>query len=91
MVPLHVRPAAYAARHVLNKHSEDPLSPAAIQSFFRSYYWAPRSGARRAGCAPGVLDKLVGAHGGHNYPYAAIAEGSPDRVPASPAHRADTT
>jgi CRISPR-associated endonuclease/helicase Cas3 len=73
MVPLFFRPAANAARRVLKNHAGDPLSPLAIQTYFKSFY-GQRDRARGGLDAPGVLDALVGAHAGHNYPYARLAE-----------------
>jgi CRISPR-associated endonuclease/helicase Cas3 len=73
MIPMFFRPAANAARRILRRHADDPLSPSAILSYFESFY-GQRDRARGGLDAPGVLDALVGAHHGHNYPYAKLAE-----------------
>ena len=73
MIPRHVRAAANATRHTLQHHGDDPLSPRAINTFSRSYYWR-RDLATGGLDAPGVMNKLAGAHQRHNYPYATIAE-----------------
>jgi CRISPR-associated endonuclease/helicase Cas3 len=73
MIPFAFRPAANATRHVLERHPKDPLSPPAILSYFQSFY-GRRDRVRGGLDAPGVLDSLVGAHRGHNYAYATIAE-----------------
>ena len=72
-IPPHFTVAANATRFVLERHRNDLLSPPAITTYFRSYY-GRRDRAPGGLDAPGVLDKLVGSHQSHGYPYATIAE-----------------
>ena len=79
--PAYVHDAAAAAAEVLPDHAADPLSPAAVEAYFRSFYW--RKGGdggtgwdevRRHGRTLSVLDCFDANLAAMHYQFRAAAE-----------------